>query len=77
MVAFPRTGKLLTALTKYRIPFLFDVLFLSHFTYYALIFEKLFPRQFLTHVKAFGVKPLPFKVTSRITRLAGIHLRQS
>jgi hypothetical protein len=49
---------LLVWLTRFRIPWLFDLLFMSHFVYYILKFERPSARQLLTHFKVFGINPL-------------------
>ncbi len=45
-------------LTRFRIPLLFDVLFMVHFAYYVLKFERPSLRQFLSHLRVFAIKPL-------------------
>jgi len=57
-VRFPLLEKPLVALTRYRIPFLFDILFFLHFTYYALRAEKLSLFQYMYHIKLSIVMPL-------------------
>ena len=54
---FPWLEKPLTALTKYPIPFLFDLLFLLQFTRYALRAENLSLFQYLYHLKQFVARP--------------------
>ena len=48
----------LVRLTRYRIPLLFDFLFFLHFTYYAFVFERVSPIQWLVHLKVFAINPL-------------------
>lgn len=54
---FPFTQRPLTALARYRVPLLFDLIFLSHFVYYALWAEGCSLRQFATHFRNIAIKP--------------------
>lgn len=63
LVKFPALAPLLLPLTKYRIPLLFDTLFLFHFTYYIFKFEHVSIRQYLQHVRTFAINPLIAKFT--------------
>ncbi len=49
--------KPLVWLCRYRIPFVFDFLFLCHFAYYALRVEHISLVQFLYHVRTFALRP--------------------
>ncbi|UCG17680.1 MAG: B12-binding domain-containing radical SAM protein [Phycisphaerales bacterium] len=53
----PGLTPVLVWLTKSRIPLLFDLLFMAHFSYYVFKFERITARQLLTHVKIFAVNP--------------------
>ena len=56
---FPRLEPLLAWLTKFRIPVLFDVLFLLHFVYYsAFRAERVSLWQLLDYLKTFGLNPV-------------------
>ena len=55
---FPRLSPMLLWLTKFRIPLLFDVLFLGHFTYYVFRFERISFLQWLVHMKVFAINPI-------------------
>ncbi|MBI5093996.1 MAG: B12-binding domain-containing radical SAM protein [Candidatus Hydrogenedentes bacterium] len=55
---FPALAPLLLWLTKFNIPFLFDVLFMAHFSYYIFRFERVSLFQWLVHVKVFALNPL-------------------
>lgn len=57
MMRFPRLERPLARLCQYNIPLLFDVLFLLHFSWYALRFEHLSMVQMLHHVKVMAVTP--------------------
>jgi anaerobic magnesium-protoporphyrin IX monomethyl ester cyclase len=59
---FPTLQPLFVRLIKARIPVVFDLLFLFHFSYYAFVFEKVSFRQFCHHVKQFGILPFLRKV---------------
>ena len=54
----PELTPLLVWLTRFRIPLLFDVLFVAHFAYYVFVFERTSFRQFLHHVRIFGINPI-------------------
>lgn len=58
LVKFPALEPILLPLTKLRIPLLFDILFLFHFTYYIFKFEHVSFRQYLQHVRIFALNPL-------------------
>jgi radical SAM superfamily enzyme YgiQ (UPF0313 family) len=55
---FPLLAPLLQWLTKYNIPFLFDGLFFTHFTYYVFRFERVSLFQWFMHVKIFALNPI-------------------
>ena len=56
---FPRLQPFLAWLTRFRIPLLFDMLFLLHFVYYTAVrWERVTLRHFLVHLKSFGLDPL-------------------
>lgn len=57
MMKFPRSERLLLWLTRFRIPLLFDLLFLSHFTYYIFWAERVSFLQWLYHIRIFAVNP--------------------
>ncbi|MDP8265980.1 MAG: radical SAM protein [Candidatus Aceula meridiana] len=59
---FPWTKVFFLWLTKFRIPLLFDFIFMCHFTYYVLAFEHVSFIQFLIHVKVFGINPILVKI---------------
>ena len=58
MVLWPRLTPIFSWLIKYKIPILFDVLFVSHFTYYIFRFENLSFKQYISQIKVFGLMPL-------------------
>ncbi|HWJ96905.1 MAG TPA: radical SAM protein [Acidimicrobiales bacterium] len=88
MMRFPRTERPLAFLCQYRIPVLFDLLFLSHFAWYALKYENLSAYQMLHHVKNMGINPIlrraqplpgigrPFGLRYRNTALRKIRARE-
>lgn len=55
---FPRLQPLLVWLCNFRIPLLFDLLFMMHFTYYAILVEGITVPHFLQHVRTFAINPL-------------------
>jgi len=55
---FPRLSPVLLWLTKFRIPLLFDALFVSHFTYYVFRFERISFFQWFVHMKVFAINPI-------------------
>lgn len=57
LAAFPTAAPLLVRLTRHRVPLLFDLLFMAHFTYYALLFEKVSARQLWHHFQQFTLLP--------------------
>jgi hypothetical protein len=57
-VKFPGIAPALVRMTKWNIPWLFDSLFMAHFTYYVLAFERVSFTQFLTHAKIFFLNPI-------------------
>jgi len=57
MMRFPRTERPLLWLTKFRIPLLFDLLFLSHFTFFVFWAERISLLQWLYHLKVFALNP--------------------
>jgi len=61
-IVFPWMSPSLIFLSKFRIPFLFDIIFMAHFSYYIYRFEKVSFFQFLYHVKVFGVNPILYKI---------------
>jgi radical SAM superfamily enzyme YgiQ (UPF0313 family) len=69
-VIWPWASKLLVWLTKFRIPILFDFLFMGHFAYYAVTFERTSLRQLLVHMKIFGIAPLVKKIKSFFAEIA-------
>jgi len=58
MQRWPWTTPLLTWLLRFDAPWLFDLLFLFHFTYYALRFERVSFVQFVHHAKVFALNPV-------------------
>jgi hypothetical protein len=58
MVRFPVLERPLKALCRYRIPLLFDVLFLAHFSWYARKAEHISLVQMLHHIRAMTVNPV-------------------
>lgn len=58
MMRFPWLEKPLRRLIDFRIPLLFDVLFLMHFTYYIFLAEKISFFQYLVHLKTFAINPV-------------------
>ncbi|MDD3375720.1 MAG: radical SAM protein [Candidatus Omnitrophica bacterium] len=57
-VKFPIFSNFLVWLTKFRIPFLFDLLFMIHFSYYMFAFERISIFHFFMHLKAFCFNPI-------------------
>jgi anaerobic magnesium-protoporphyrin IX monomethyl ester cyclase len=64
-IVFPWAAKFLIWLTKFEIPLLFNLLFLSHFTYYAVKFENISFIQCLVHFKGFFVDTILTKIYSK------------
>ncbi len=58
MMIFPWLEKPLAWLTKYNLPPVFNLLFITHFMYYAIRVEKVSIPQFLVHLKIFGLNPI-------------------
>ncbi|MBI1318001.1 MAG: radical SAM protein [Candidatus Hydrogenedens sp.] len=58
MMVFPALEKPLLWLTQFKLPLVFDVIFLTHFIYYALRVEHVSLLQFLFHVKTMCLNPL-------------------
>jgi len=58
MMRFPWLERPLRRLIDYRIPLLFDVLFLAHFSYYIFIAERVSFLQYLVHLKTFAINPV-------------------
>lgn len=58
MMRFPWTERPLAYLCRFNIPILFDALFLSHFSWYALKYEHVSFVQMLHHVKNLGINPI-------------------
>lgn len=58
MYFFPRLRPLFLKLINYNIPFLFDFLFMTHFTWYVFRVEKLGFLQFLVQLRTFALNPL-------------------
>lgn len=58
MYRFPFLEAPLKKLIGFNVPLLFDVLFMSHFTFYMFVAEKISFSQFLFHLKTFGLTPL-------------------
>jgi radical SAM superfamily enzyme YgiQ (UPF0313 family) len=58
MMKYPRSERPLLWLTKFRIPFLFDLLFLSHFMFFVFWAERISFLQWLHHLKVFALNPL-------------------
>jgi len=54
---FPRSRPVLLRLARYRVPLLFDLLFISHFVYYALWAEGCSLPQFATHFRNMAINP--------------------
>jgi len=67
-IIFPWMSRCLIFLSKFRIPFLFDILFMIHFSYYIYRFERVSFFQFLIHVKVFGVNPVLCKARAFFDR---------
>lgn len=61
-IAFPWMSGFLISLSKLRLPIIFDLLFMIHFSYYIYRFERVSFFQFLIHVKVFGINPLLCKM---------------
>ncbi len=57
MMRFPRLERPLLWLTRFRIPLLFDLLFLSHFTFFVFWAERISLLQWLAHLKVFALNP--------------------
>jgi anaerobic magnesium-protoporphyrin IX monomethyl ester cyclase len=55
---YPRVQPLLLWLCRFRIPILFKLLFMLHFTYYIFRIERANLYQFLVHLKTFAVNPV-------------------
>ncbi|MBP8130364.1 MAG: B12-binding domain-containing radical SAM protein [Candidatus Hydrogenedentes bacterium] len=62
---FPRLQPLLVRLCNYRIPLLFDFLFLLHFAYYTFRVEGVSVFQFLMHLRTFALHPLRRGLSTR------------
>ena len=58
MVRFPILERPLARLCQYRIPLVFDALFMLHFGWYALRAEHVSSRQLLHHVKTMAINPV-------------------
>lgn len=58
LMIWPKSSRVLGWLINYRIPLLFDALFLLHFSYYAFKFERISFIQFLHHLRVFALNPL-------------------
>lgn len=58
MMRFPWMERPLRRLIDYRVPLLFDVLFLTHFSYYIFIAERVSFLQYLVHLKTFAINPV-------------------
>jgi radical SAM superfamily enzyme YgiQ (UPF0313 family) len=54
---FPMLSPFLVWLTKFKIGFVFDLLFLSHFMYYIYKFERVSITQLFVHVRVFALNP--------------------
>lgn len=57
MYKFPRSRRFLFWLTQYNIPFVFDAMFLAHFSYYFFRVEKISVLQFLWQITTVIVSP--------------------
>ncbi len=62
---FPRLTPLLVWLTKFRLPLLFNVLFMTHFAFYVYKFGGVSFGQYLSHIRLFGINPLLRKLRRR------------
>jgi radical SAM superfamily enzyme YgiQ (UPF0313 family) len=62
LMLWPRATPFLVWLTRFRIPILFDVMFLCHFSWHSAASEGLSFLQLLQHMKTFIVNPLLKKV---------------
>lgn len=88
MMRFPALERPLAFLCRFNVPVLFDVLFLSHFSWYALKYEHVSGRQMLHHMRHMGLNPVlrrlqplpstgrPFGLSSRRAALRKVRARQ-
>jgi len=65
---FPWLQPLLLWLTRFRIPLLFDMAFMAHFTYYIFRVEGVSLLHFLVHLKTFAINPLLRKTHGTLIR---------
>jgi len=58
LMLWPKATRFMVWLTRFRIPLLFDLVFLCHYVWYIRTFERLSVLQLLQHVKTFTVNPI-------------------
>ena len=58
LMLWPKAIPFLVWLTRFRVPLLFDLMFLCHYSWYIRKFERISWLQFLQHIKTFVVNPV-------------------